>query len=500
MSIAQDICRVVTDGEWKLPKHILLCTTIRHLYRSKQLTTILNRLGHSESYDFGLELETAQAKAVDEISTLLTPMIVKGEGNLLFHSEWDNLNNIMTTVHGSNVVNSAGGIMLQKTKPSFENKERTLPTHERTKAKSLKGETPKTLSPIHIYKRDGPKFPNEAAFKPPSENDTHLEETMQEYYVWLFARNISSHGQQPVPGLGGFISITGNAPPKKTSISYYCSINEPITEYSAVAELLRLSAEATAEVGQKYVISTFDLGVCMKALPLIWKSPEQYKDHIVLIGQFHTGMNYIGMLCDHKMLGTGYAEILIEAGLVTSGCLKGVLSGKAYAKSLLCLKTVSEAMEGLLMKQFQEEEEISVDDPAALINLVRACDRESLDAALKDPSSLKIIRRCRQYEEKVQRGHLGKTAVLWLSFIQHCRLIFMLLISVKVNNVQLFHKCMGEMAALFFAYGGQNYARCVRIIKRIKIALCDSLKHLKFSFPFSSTPFNIFCTCVLTGT
>ena len=28
---------------------------------------------------------------------------------------------------------------------------------------------------------------------------------------------------------------------------------------------------AAAEVGQKYTIITFNLGMCMKALPLVWK-------------------------------------------------------------------------------------------------------------------------------------------------------------------------------------------------------------------------------------
>ena len=68
----QDICRAVTKGEWKLSK---LCTTIGHMYRSKQLTTILSRLGHCETYDFSLELETALAKALDEVYTSLTPQI-----------------------------------------------------------------------------------------------------------------------------------------------------------------------------------------------------------------------------------------------------------------------------------------------------------------------------------------------------------------------------------------------------------------------------------------
>ena len=120
LSIGQDLCRCVTEGDWKLPKHVLLCMTVRHLYRDKHLVTILNRLGHCESYDFELELETAMAKALDETSTLLTPQIVKGEGTILFHSEWDNLNKILTNVHGHNVVNSAGGIMVQEVASSWQ--------------------------------------------------------------------------------------------------------------------------------------------------------------------------------------------------------------------------------------------------------------------------------------------------------------------------------------------------------------------------------------------
>ena len=86
LSIGQDLYRCITGGDWKLPKHVLLCMTARHLHRSKHLATILHRLGHCESYDFGLELETAMAKALDETSNWLTPQIVKGEGGILFHS------------------------------------------------------------------------------------------------------------------------------------------------------------------------------------------------------------------------------------------------------------------------------------------------------------------------------------------------------------------------------------------------------------------------------
>ena len=64
-SIGQDICRTVSLKRLKLANQILIGTTIRHLYRSKQLTTILNRFCHCESYSFGIKLETTMAKALE---------------------------------------------------------------------------------------------------------------------------------------------------------------------------------------------------------------------------------------------------------------------------------------------------------------------------------------------------------------------------------------------------------------------------------------------------
>ena len=98
-----------------------------------RLTTILYRLGHSKTYNYSLELETAMAKALDECSTHLTPQIITGEQNIVIHSEWENLNKI-TNIHGSNMVNSAGGIMKQKVEEGPINKiQRTLPSFGRSK-------------------------------------------------------------------------------------------------------------------------------------------------------------------------------------------------------------------------------------------------------------------------------------------------------------------------------------------------------------------------------
>ena len=54
----------------------LHCITVRHLLRSRKLTMMLNRLGHSETYRFTLELETVIAKVLQGSSNLLSTQIV----------------------------------------------------------------------------------------------------------------------------------------------------------------------------------------------------------------------------------------------------------------------------------------------------------------------------------------------------------------------------------------------------------------------------------------
>ena len=77
---------------------------------------IINRLGHCESYNFCLEFEIALDASLANNSTHITPNILIGERNSVFHVEWDNLNKMLTNIHGNSIVNSTGGIMIQEVK------------------------------------------------------------------------------------------------------------------------------------------------------------------------------------------------------------------------------------------------------------------------------------------------------------------------------------------------------------------------------------------------
>lgn len=114
-SISQDICRAATNGKWKLPKHIGLAMSVRHLFRSKELTTILNRFGHAENYSFIVELETAISYQIDKSSSLLTEQIIRNPTTAsLFHSDFDNFDQYVNDVKGAGSIHTAHGIMLQE--------------------------------------------------------------------------------------------------------------------------------------------------------------------------------------------------------------------------------------------------------------------------------------------------------------------------------------------------------------------------------------------------
>ena len=104
----------------------------------------------------------------------------------------------------------------------------------------------------------------------------------------------------------------------------------------------------------------------MKAMPIIWEKPDICSKRVVLIEYFHTITNALQMV-GHKMAGSGYAEILVGANLV-SGCLLCLLSGKNYAKFLWCLKAVSEGLERLLFMAFMGD--FVQDSPHHTTNIV----------------------------------------------------------------------------------------------------------------------------------
>lgn len=463
-SISQDICRAATKGKWNLPKHILLGMTLRHLFRSAEVSVILNRFGHIPDYSFLLELESALAKAMDQSSHLLTNSIVRNPScKSVFHSDFDNFDEYVSSLTGAGSIHRAHGIMLQELLPEVDQLiGGSIPeavSVDKTHERSYKF-TPIELSEDNLYMgiRKNPCITIHTTDIPGGADE--LKIMILDSLVWVLLRLTSAEcEEQEHPGWSGYISLMGTVPPRLTTIDYYPVIPHPITDYSTVMETLRVAEEAGKEVGQDYHIVTYDLGVCLKAYPLLWNYPNKYNKHIVLIGTFHIVCAYMKMLAK-KMKGSGFSDILIESGLMSSGSMVSVLSGKGYSRAMNCHKSLLEGLERLLMTKFLDSEENEVVGRVKQQILIHKtkpnCDLKSLVA---DEDVRSLMSKYNQYRREVKGGIIGVTAKLWLLYMDHVWLILSLLHAVKTNNYLEYAYCMTLLPDLFFAFGGQNYAR-----------------------------------------
>ena len=59
------------------------------------------------------------------------------------------------------------------------------------------------------------------------------------------------------------------------------------------------------------------------------------------------------------MTGPGFSDVLLGAGMITSGSMTGLIIGKNYSRALNCHKTLTEAIFRLLFNNFIEEHELS---------------------------------------------------------------------------------------------------------------------------------------------
>jgi len=65
-------------------------------------------MGHCENYSFTVELETGLAKAIGETSTLLSTQIVRApEPKSVFHSEFDNFDQLLNSATGKDSIHTA---------------------------------------------------------------------------------------------------------------------------------------------------------------------------------------------------------------------------------------------------------------------------------------------------------------------------------------------------------------------------------------------------------
>jgi len=453
-SIAEDICAAATRGTWKMRKHLLRGLSLHHLTGSAQIVTIVNRLGHCSTYAQILQLETAMENQVEYRDSVL-PYNVSMTGNIVANFCWDNFDLNEETVSGHGTTHSTHGIVIQEVNPVLAEAvtETYLPRKKQTSEKYIST----ALPPCYSKKRGDPGLISTGSDLVTSIDALcHMSETE---LLWTVCRALHNKAFS-VPIWSGWVSRTsklsdsGNV--QQSIIGYMQPILFPITETSTVQHCLRTSMEASGKLKQTYTLVTMDLAAAKIAYDVKWSDPDVYNNVIINLGAFHTMCSYMGSL-GKMMAGSGFEELVIEAGICASGSIDRVMSGKHYNRAMRVHVIMVDAVERLLLRAFTgNKPKLEI---AGLEELSTELSYHKVGEFVTKHEFTSFMKLYNEFLAQVRNGKLGKTAPFWLQYVDCVWQLLRFHRAVKENNLEEYMSSMRSLCSLLFSSDHLNYAR-----------------------------------------
>ena len=393
----------------------------------KKPVNILARLGHSCNYDKIQEIETAQAELVQEIKSQEQPLplIPKDSASKVqTFFWWDNFDCNKETIEGS--IHTCHGIAFQE--QSDESK-------ERNQVLQVPKSNKRTISvvPVDLLNRKITPHREPKSFSGTSTFEYNASDAFRILMCWNLLRQAYSATNQTISRFVCWIClIFGKINCKRTIITFLPPIRNPITDCSTVL---------------------VDAGAAAKFYHVLWNNPQELDKVLIHLGDFHGMMEFFSII-DKIVQGSGFEEVVYQAGLCTSGGIKGVLSGKHYNRSWRIHECFAEAIERLFCE-----------------TLVKRCPKE-LASSIKgimtavDCEEVMSERAFKMYEEEYMKkkvecrhGYHRKTAQFWMTYLDLVERKHTLHFSVNMNDFQLRLHCWREFLSLCFSTNKQNYAR-----------------------------------------
>ena len=135
------------------------------------------------------------------------------------------------------------------------------------------------------------------------------------------------------------------------------------------------------------------------------------------------------------MQGSGFEDIVIEAGICASGSLKKVMSGKRYNRALRVHKLMLESLEHLLFQVFENQESsmegLSASTRSAVRDLSKAPNAEMFKNVVSLEDLQQLYQRYCSFQESIRNGSLGKTAVFWINYMD---IVWLLLTYIRATK------------------------------------------------------------------
>lgn len=164
-------------------------------------------------------------------------------------------------------------------------------------------------------------------------------------------------------------------------------------------------------------------------------------------------MAFFGVMGKY-VAGSGFEEIIFQAGICSSGSISGVISGKQYNRCWAIHEAFSEALERLFMEAYIPEVAGSLQDFARHQPGAR-----DIISFLDEPDLCAYVRKYEELKRRCLEGDLGKTAQFWSTYMMMVDRQQKLHYAINTNNVQLRLQMWKVWLPMCFATNRVHYSR-----------------------------------------
>ena len=259
-SIAQDLVYLSSKGQKQTPKSLSLGILIRQLTGSAEVINVLNYFGHCASYDTVIRHETALATIQSNNQSFVTRDMVKNQPTVL---DFDNQDYNEETKSGKGQTYIAAGITVQRQQSHPDKREPEQNISKRKRSLTLKEER---IPAHHI----GKKKPLDVHHLSDYISTDIAEHSRQQEFsrkldlAYALCKLQSEDNGDNMPSWTGFNTLLHPDVSAMSTISYLPIIDNPITEWSTINEILRQSIKIADELELQQVFLVADEAVYAK--------------------------------------------------------------------------------------------------------------------------------------------------------------------------------------------------------------------------------------------
>lgn len=242
-----------------------------------------------------------------------------------------------------------------------------------------------------------------------------------------------------------------NVPRQK--IGYLEPIPHSPTSPAVIKTTLDIACELANECQQEGMIVTYDLAICIKAYQIQLQCSPLYDHLFIHMGPFHVELSMfkaVGRMIEES----GISELMVQAGLIANGSVKGLLSGTSFNRCKQIHPAVSMVFKMLHCKRFLHEYQNEFELSTALVSILENSEKDAIIHDLE-----KFLLAYDQFWNDTLEGKLGQTAKFVSIYVHYIDTYHIYEHAIRNNDIELFTYASSLKAPIFFHFNHQNYAR-----------------------------------------